>query len=199
MIKRTLDFSLAVLGLAVLLPLLLLIAVAVLLDDGWPVFFRQTRVGRYGEPFVIWKFRSMRVANQNGPQITSQGDARVTRVGSWLRRSKLDELPQLWNILRGDMSFVGPRPEVPRYVALYTAAQRAVLNLRPGLTDEASIRFRDEEALLAAAPDAEKFYVDHCLPRKVDLNLAYAAHASLRTDLGVIWRTIQAVWLRPKS
>ncbi|MGH7504213.1 MAG: sugar transferase, partial [Longimicrobiales bacterium] len=148
--KRLLDLVLAIAGLLVLWPVFLGIAAAIKLDDRGPVFFRQTRVGRHGRPFRIWKFRTMVPrAEQLGSPITVDGDARVTRAGARLRACKADELPQLFNILAGEMSLVGPRPELPRYVEGYTDEQRRVLELMPGITDPASLRYRDEGALLA--------------------------------------------------
>lgn len=191
MSKRVYDFVLAVVGVLVLSPLLLLLALVVKCSDGGPIFFRQSRVGRGGCPFNMLKFRSMIVgADKRGLQVTQAGDPRITRVGRWLRKSKLDELPQLFNVLAGEMSLVGPRPEVPRYVALYTAEQRRVLELQPGITDPASLQFRDEEELLKQASDVEAFYIAHCLPEKLRVNLAYAARANRLTDTGVLLRTV---------
>lgn len=197
MAKRLVDLLVALVGIVLFWPIGLAVWLGIKTDDGGPLFFRQMRVGRHGRPFQILKFRTMRAgADRAGPSITATGDPRVTRIGRWLRRTKLDELPQLWNVLRGEMSLVGPRPEVPEYVAHYTEAQRAVLALRPGLTDEATLAFRDEERLLAAAPDPERYYLDYCLPRKIELNLAYARRASVLSDLLLVGRTIAAVWLK---
>jgi lipopolysaccharide/colanic/teichoic acid biosynthesis glycosyltransferase len=196
MAKRVFDLLLAIVGLLLLWPLFLLVWVVIKIDDGGPVLFHQDRVGKDGIIFKILKFRTMQMtAPGKGPSVTAKGDVRITRTGQWLRRSKIDEFPQLWNVIRGDMSFVGPRPEVPHYVALYTEAQRKVLALRPGITDEASIEFRDEEKLLAASADHERFYIEHCMPRKIAVNLAYAQRATLLRDLGVILRTLGAIWL----
>src|SRR6478672_6127594 len=154
--KRVYDACFAVLGLILLSPLLVLIALMVKLGDRGSVFYRQKRIGQYGVPFLIIKFRTMVPdADKRGLSITSNGDRRITRVGRLLRKTKLDELPQLWNVLRGEMSLVGPRPEVPRYVELYTPEQRTILNYKPGITDLASLRFRDEESLLRAGEAAE--------------------------------------------
>lgn len=192
--KRVYDFVLAVIGLVVLSPVLLVIALLMKLSDGGPVLFRQQRIGQWGHPFTIWKFRTMVVnAERQGLGLTKDGDARVTRVGGWLRKAKLDELPQIWNVLRGEMSFVGPRPEVPQYVARYTEAQRAVLLVKPGVTDLATLEFRNEEELLAAAPDVEAFYLEYCLPRKIELNLQYQRQANLWQDTRVIGRTLFGV------
>lgn len=189
--KRSYDLCFAALGLLILSPLFLLIAVVVKLSDGGPVIFLQKRVGRYGRLFWIWKFRTMVVnAETQGPSVTKAGDQRVTTVGKVLRKTKLDELPQLWNVLHGEMSFVGPRPEVPRYVARYTAEQREVLNLKPGITDLATLEFRHEEELLRKVPDTEKFYAEYCLPRKIELNLAYNRHANLWQDTQIVLRSL---------
>jgi len=189
--KRIYDVMLAALGLLILSPVLLLIGVLVKLSDGGPVLFLQDRVGRSGRRFWICKFRTMILgAEKQGPSITKSGDGRVTTIGRWLRRTKLDELPQLWNVVRGDMSFVGPRPEVPRYVARYSPAQREVLRLKPGITDLASLEFRREEELLDGVPDPDKFYVEYCLPRKIELNLEYDRRANLWRDTLIILRTV---------
>jgi lipopolysaccharide/colanic/teichoic acid biosynthesis glycosyltransferase len=192
--KRMVDLVLAVVLTVVLAPLWLAVALAVWLEDRGPLFYRQERIGRYGRAFRIWKFRTMCAnADRIGPLITAAGDPRITAVGRRLRKWKLDEVPQLLNVLAGEMSFVGPRPEVKRYVDLYTPEQKRVLELRPGITDEASIAFRDEEALLAAAPDRERFYREYCMPRKIALNLAYAEWAGVLADFGVMFRTVFAV------
>src|SRR3989475_4866227 len=179
-------------GLVVLAPLLAVVAVLVKRDDGGPVFFRQERVGYRGRPFRIWKFRTMvRDAAARGLPLTVGGDSRVTRIGAWLRRLKLDELPQLFNVLVGEMSLVGPRPEVPCYVASYSAEQRRVLELVPGVTDVASIRYVAESALLAESLDPEHVYVSEIVPDKIRLNLAYAAHATVWSDVRVILATLR--------
>jgi lipopolysaccharide/colanic/teichoic acid biosynthesis glycosyltransferase len=190
-LKRTLDLIAAGLGLLVLSPLLGVLALAILLDDGAPVLFVQERVGRHGAHFRILKLRTMRVQPPGqGPLLTAASDARVTRVGRVLRRSKLDELPQLVNVLRGEMSLVGPRPEVARYVACYSETQRAVLALTPGITDPASLAFLDEERLLAAVAEPERFYVEHAMPAKIALNLDYARRATFWSDVRVILQTL---------
>ena len=192
--KRTFDFLASSLGLCLLSPLFLLVAIAIRLESPGPVFFRQDRVGKDGENFLIYKFRSM-VANASeiGPLITTAGDARITRVGRFLRRTKLDELPQLLNVWRGEMSLVGPRPEVPTYVALYDERQREVLSIRPGITDPASIAYADEEEILGEASDPARVYVEEVLPRKLELNLRYIEKMSLHYDVWVIWKTIWKV------
>jgi lipopolysaccharide/colanic/teichoic acid biosynthesis glycosyltransferase len=193
--KRCFDIFFAGLGLLVLSPLLLVIAALVKWGDGGPVFFRQRRVGLGGSFFWIWKFRTMVVdAEKKGLKVTGGSDPRVTPVGRILRRTKLDELPQLWNVLRGDMSFVGPRPEVPRYVAFYTPEQREILKLKPGITDLATLEFRNEEELLRHAADVERFYIDCCIPRKIELNLLYTERANVWQDTLIILQTLMPWW-----
>jgi len=200
MTKRCFDLAIASMGGILALPLLLVIAILVKLNDGGPVFYRQVRIGWRGHPFEILKFRTMRVgADKVGPSITQSGDLRITTIGKILRKTKLDELPQLFNVLYGEMSLVGPRPEVPKYVALYTPDQRRVLELVPGITDLASLEFRDEESLLAAAADVEAFYREFCIPRKIELNLKHASKASVWRDFEIIVRTIVTVATRSKS
>jgi lipopolysaccharide/colanic/teichoic acid biosynthesis glycosyltransferase len=196
--KRVLDLVGAGAGVVLLSPLFLVIALRIKADDGGPVFFRQVRVGFRGRRFRIWKFRTMvPAAELRGLPLTVGRDVRVTRVGSWLRRFKLDELPQLFNVLAGEMTLVGPRPEVPRYVRSYDLEQRRVLELVPGLTDEASIRYLDESSILAAAADPEQMYLDQILPEKIRLSLEYAAHASVWTDLRVIIATLCRMFRAP--
>jgi lipopolysaccharide/colanic/teichoic acid biosynthesis glycosyltransferase len=193
-LKRALDLLCAVPGTLLLSPLLLLTALLIRLTDRGPIFFRQERVGFRGRPFRIWKFRTMVVdAERRGAQITVGPDPRITRIGVLLRKLKIDELPQLFNVLAGEMSMVGPRPEVPHYVAMYSEEQRRVLDLMPGITDEASIAYRNENDILAAAADAERTYVEEIMPEKIRLNLRYAAHANVFTDVGVILRTLVKV------
>lgn len=201
MLKRTLDVGVSALALLLLAPLLLAVAVWVKLDSPGPVFFRQVRVGRHGVPFRIFKFRTMTVAPPgSGLQITASGDLRITRAGQFLRRSKLDELPQLIDVLRGTMSLVGPRPEVPRYVAEYTAEQRErVLSVRPGITDFASLRFRHESDLLAAARDPEREYLEVILPEKLRVAANYVEHASLSADMRALGLTLSTVFLPHQS
>ena len=198
MAKRLFDLAGAGLALLLLAPLLLLLALAIRLDSAGPVFFRQERVGRLGVLFRIHKFRTMRVdAPALGLPLTVGRDARITRVGHWLRHYRLDELPQFLDVLLGRMSLVGPRPEVPRYVAHYPAALRArVLAVRPGITDPASLAHIDEAALLAAAADPEREYIERILPTKLSLQAAYAEHATLWTDLAVLARTLRVLLLR---
>ena len=190
MAKRLFDLIASALGLLLLSPLLLALALWIKLDSPGPVFFRQERVGRHGVPFRIHKFRSMRT-DAGGLQLTVGVDPRITRAGAWLRGKRLDELPQLIDVCLGRMSLVGPRPEVPRYVAHYPAALKdLVLSVRPGITDPASLDFLDESALLAAAADPEREYIDHILPRKLQRAADYARQATLATDLALIARTV---------
>ncbi len=198
MAKRMFDLLVSAALLLLLAPLLAVVALAIKLDSPGPVLFRQQRVGRHGVPFTMHKFRSMR-AGAGGLPLTVGADARITRVGRWLRGSRLDELPQLWDVFTGRMSLVGPRPEVPRYVALYPAGLRErALAVRPGLTDPASLAFIDEAALLAAAADPEREYIEHILPAKLQQAAAYAERATLRSDLAVLGRTAWALLKRFK-
>jgi lipopolysaccharide/colanic/teichoic acid biosynthesis glycosyltransferase len=190
---RLFDLLLAAPALVLLTPLFLLIALAVRWDSPGPVFHRGVRVGKDGVHFRLYKFRSMRVdAGGNGPAITAAGDPRITRSGAFLRRTKLDELPQLLNVLRGEMSLVGPRPEDPRYVALYTAEQRRVLRVRPGITGAASVAYRREENLLTG-PDWEQVYCNQVLPAKLAIDLAWLDRRTLAGDLLLLLRTVAAV------
>ena len=187
--ERVLNVMCAAAGLICLLPVFAGLALAVIVDNGPPVFFRQTRVGKNGRPFRIWKFRTMCFGSV-GSVITAAGDGRITRVGAVLRRWKLDELPQLFNVLTGDMSLVGPRPEVAEYVRLEEPMWQAVLQVRPGITDLASLLYRNEEDLLGAADDPNAFYRESVLPAKLLLNLAYLRSRSFRLDLRLILLTI---------
>ena len=193
--KRTFDLVGAGLGLVLLAPLLALLGLLVKAEDGGPVLFKQERVGYQGRRFRIWKFRTMVPdAETRGLPLTVERDPRLTRIGAWMRRLKLDELPQLFNVLVGDMSLVGPRPDVPRYVALYRAPERRVLELVPGMTDEGSIRYLGESTLLAASPDPEPHYLEVIAPEKIRLSLAYAARATVWSDLRVILKTLRHLY-----
>jgi lipopolysaccharide/colanic/teichoic acid biosynthesis glycosyltransferase len=193
MTRRALDVTVAVLGLALLWPVLVVVAIAVAWSSPGPVLHRAQRVGRGGQPFTLYKFRTMvRDAAASGPGVTAGGDARITKVGRVLRRTKLDELPQLVNVLLGDMSLVGPRPEDERYVQLYTPEQRRILDVRPGITSPASITYRDEEAVLRGADDLEAAYRE-LMAEKIRIDLDYLQRRSVRSDLGVLWRTALAV------
>lgn len=189
--KRLFDFLCCLIALLALLPLFVILAIAVKLSSRGPVIFAQERVGRGGRRFRLYKFRTMVAdAAQRGPAITRGGDARVTSVGRVLRRFKLDELPQLWNVVKGDMSIVGPRPEVPKYVAMFPNEYERVLSVRPGITDLATLEYRDEEAILMRAADAEKFYVETVLPAKLKLNLQYLEERNFCYDLKLILQTL---------
>lgn len=189
--KRILDLALVIIAAPVVIPIFLLTALAIKLGDGGSVFFVQERVGYRGAVFRMLKFRTMiENAERKGPLITIAGDSRITRTGRWLRSSKLDELPQLINVLCGEMSLVGPRPEVPYYVRMYTAEQRKVLELKPGITDPASIHYLDESGALAKESDPEQVYINHIMGDKIRMNLTYAENASWITDMQVILATV---------
>jgi lipopolysaccharide/colanic/teichoic acid biosynthesis glycosyltransferase len=191
--RRLLDVVTSLVGLILLSPLFLLVAVAIKLDSAGPVFYRALRVGRNGRPFRVYKFRSMvNNADRGGPGITTADDERVTELGRLLRRTKVDELPQLINVFRGDMSLVGPRPEDPRYVALYTREQRRVLAVRPGITGPASVHYRHEEELLDG-PNWEQVYIQEVMPHKLQIELDYLERRTLWTDLGVILQTMMTL------
>ncbi len=193
-IKRLFDFIVSLFGILILLPLLLVLAIIIKLDSGGPVFFKQVRVGKEGTEFKIFKFRTMEVdAEKKGMQITVGKDKRITKSGHILRHSKLDELPQLINVLKGDMSFVGPRPEVPKYVALYNEYQKNILKVRPGITDLASIEYRDENTLLAKSKDPEDTYTKEIMPKKIELNIEYLKNMSVFYDIKLILKTILVI------
>lgn len=192
--KRVFDLVSSVIGLVVLAPILVLVSLFVWLGDRGPVFFRQERVSRGGRLFRIHKFRTMRVAN-TGSQVTSADDDRITPLGKVLRKTKLDELPQLIDVALGDMSLVGPRPEVPRYVAMWGDEARAeILSVRPGITDPAAIAYRNEQDELAAAEDPEAHYTQVILPRKVAMYRDYVRNRSFTGDIKVILGTLAAVF-----
>jgi lipopolysaccharide/colanic/teichoic acid biosynthesis glycosyltransferase len=191
MLKRLFDILASFTGLLILLLPLLVIAIFVAFSGPGGVFYRQVRVGRYGKDFSLWKFRTMRPDSDKKGLLTVGGrDPRVTRIGYFLRKYKLDELPQLLNVLFGDMSLVGPRPEVRKYVDMYTDEQKKVLNVRPGITDYASIEYSNENELLAKSADPEKTYIEEVMPAKLKLNAKYVAEMGLMTDLKIIFRTI---------
>jgi len=187
---RLFDVTCSAAGLILLLPVFAGIAVAIILDDGPPVLFSQTRVGKNGKLFRIWKFRTMR-RGSHGSVITASGDSRVTRAGAGLRKYKFDELPQLLNVLKGDMSLVGPRPEVPDHVQLQAPLWRAILQVRPGITDLATLLYRDEEKILGASRDPDALYRESILPTKLFWNLAYLLTRSFWQDLKLILLTIR--------
>lgn len=194
MIKRLFDVTVALVGLVLLAPLFALIALTIKLDSAGPVFFRQPRVGRRGQPFNIFKFRTMAIQTGETRQLTVGDDCRITRAGRFLRRYKLDELPQLINVLHGTMSLVGPRPEVPRYVACYPPDVRVVvLSVAPGITDWASILYREESSLLGQAADPEKTYINDILPVKLSYYVRYVQERNFWIDLQIICKTLVAI------
>jgi lipopolysaccharide/colanic/teichoic acid biosynthesis glycosyltransferase len=196
-LKRALDLALALPAAAASAPLVAALALAVKLDSKGPAFFVQSRIGRGRRPIRLFKLRTMVVdAESKGPSVTAGHDPRVTRVGRLLRKTKLDELPQLFNVLKGDMSLVGPRPESPRYVEKYRPEWLPLLDVRPGITDLASIAFRNEEELLGAARDRERAYVEAVMPAKLEVALEGLRNSSLMYDAGLILRTVREV-LRP--
>lgn len=194
-LKRLFDIVISAWGIICLLPFFVLIAIAIKLDSKGPVFFRQERVGRFGKPFRIHKFRTMVTgAERRGPQITVGVDARVTKVGAFIRKYKLDELAQLIDVLRGEMSLVGPRPEVPRYVDCYpSGAKEIVLSVRPGITDWASIKYRDENEVLGASPNPQETYVNEILPIKIKYYIDYVSGRSFLMDLRIIFGTLMVL------
>lgn len=193
MLKRIFDTILSLFGLIILLPFMLIIAIFIKLDSKGPVFFKQVRVTKNGREFKIFKYRTMRVGSDKYSQITVGKDNRITKVGAFLRKYKLDEIPQLINVLIGDMSLVGPRPEVPKYVALYTDEQKEILKVRAGITDYASIEFSDENDLLASEENPEKAYIEKVMPKKIELNKKYISEISILTDIKIILLTIKKI------
>jgi len=194
MIKRAFDIFFSVSGLIILSPVLIIISAVIKSDSKGPVIFRQSRVGKDNRDFMLFKFRTMRMDSDKQGLLTVGGkDPRITNAGYFLRKYKLDELPQLLNVLAGDMSFVGPRPEVRKYVELYSAIQKKVLEVKPGSTDIASIRYRNESDLLKEANDPEEFYIKQIIPDKIKLNLEYINDNSLFKDIKVILNTFKAI------
>ncbi len=191
---RLCDIVFSLFGLLFLSPLFLIVALWIVIDDPGPVFYRQQRVGKDGKDFGLLKFRSMRIGADQMSLITiGDRDPRVTRAGYYLRKLKIDELPQLWNVLVGDMSLVGPRPEVRRYVDLYTPEQRQVLSVRPGITDYASIEYIDENRLLAASKDPDRTYIEQIMPAKIALNMRYINHRTIGEYMRIILLTITKI------
>lgn len=192
--KRLFDIIASGIGLILLSPLFVVLAIWIKLDSRGPVFYRQVRVGRYNKDFRIFKFRSMRLGSDKGSLVTIGGhDPRITRSGYFIRKYKFDELPQLINVFVGDMSLVGPRPEVRHYVDYWTPEQMHVLDVRPGITDPASIRFRNENELMAKADDPEKFYIEEVMQEKLRLYLEYVRHHSFIGDIGLIFKTFWVI------
>lgn len=192
--KRIFDVFFSITGIVIILPLLIFISIIILLDSKGGVIYRQKRVGRNNSEFNLFKFRTMRTGADKASLLTiGDSDSRITRSGQWLRKFKLDELPQLFNILKGDMSFVGPRPEVSKYVALYDQVQLRILTVKPGLTDWASIDYIDESQLLASAKNPEAYYIKHIIPLKIAHNLRYIDHNNLWIDMKIILLTIKSI------
>jgi lipopolysaccharide/colanic/teichoic acid biosynthesis glycosyltransferase len=190
MAKRAFDLFFSSLGLILLSPLIGAASIGIKLSSPGPVFFRQERTGMHFKTFRIYKFRTMLDGAVSDPPITVLGDPRVTKFGRFLRRTKLDELPQLINVFKGEMSLVGPRPEVPHYVEMFRSDYEEILHVRPGITDEASIEFRHEDALLASAADPQELYIRKVLPRKIELAKKYVGNGRLADDLSIILRTL---------
>jgi lipopolysaccharide/colanic/teichoic acid biosynthesis glycosyltransferase len=198
-VKRGIDVFAAAFGLFVLAPVLLVVAVLVKLEDQGSIFYRGVRIGRHGKPFRMMKFRTMVVnADGLGGSSTADDDPRITRIGKKLRSLKLDELPQLFNVLKGEMSLVGPRPEVPQEVARYTEEERELLSVRPGITDWASVRFRDEGVILKGSADPHATYLRVIRPEKMRLGLEYVRDRSLETDVRILAATLKAL-VSPRS
>jgi len=195
LIKRFFDIIFAATGLLLLLPIFIIIAIFIKSDSRGPIFYRQKRVGKNGVEFFIWKFRTMYTDSDKKGLLTVGGkDPRITRAGYHLRKYKMDELPQLFNVLTGEMSLVGPRPEVKKYTDLYDPLQRQVLSVRPGITDRASIKYSKENEILAQYEDPEKAYVEKVMPEKLELNLQYVKEQSFRKDVIILWKTIQKIF-----
>jgi lipopolysaccharide/colanic/teichoic acid biosynthesis glycosyltransferase len=191
MLKRIFDIFFSLTGLIICIPLFIIVAILIKIDSKGPVFFIQERIGRNLKPFKVYKFRTMEHnPDENGPKITVAFDKRITKVGKFLRKYKLDELPQLFNVLKGEMSFVGPRPEVKEYVKLYKSDYEKLLKIRPGITDPASLRYSDEEVLLSLTNSWEDEYKNRILPEKIALSLNYLENRNLITDFKLILKTI---------
>ena len=190
-VKRIFDIIASGIGIIILSPIFLIIALLIKKESDGPVFFKQIRVGEKGKHFKILKYRTMVVdAEKLGRQITVGNDSRITKVGGFLRKYKLDELPQLINVFKGDMSLVGPRPEVPKYVEMYNEEQRKVLEVKPGITDLASIRYKDENELLGTAEDPDDMYINTIMPDKLALNIEYINKSNIFLDIYIIFKTI---------
>ncbi len=194
---RIFDWAIAFIFLLLLSPFLITIGIVVMLGSPGGVFYMQTRIGKNGVPFKLFKFRSMRIGSDKQGLLTiGNNDSRITKIGSFLRASKLDELPQFINVLKGEMSIVGPRPEVEKYTSLYTSAQREVLSVLPGITDLASIKFRNENELLASQADPENYYIQEVIPLKIKLNMAYIQNRNLMNYFKIIYQTLVAVIIK---
>lgn len=197
---RLIDVIASALALMIFSPVLLISSFFIILEDGWPIIFKQERVGIGAKFFVLYKLRSMRNRKEVGMTITvGDRDPRVLRVGGVIRKYKIDEIPQFWNVIIGDMSIVGPRPEVKRYTDLYDEKQMEVLNVRPGITDFASVYFRNENKILECQSDPEKYYIEYLMPAKIELNQRYIDNPSLKSYFLVLWLTIKAIFSFNKS
>jgi lipopolysaccharide/colanic/teichoic acid biosynthesis glycosyltransferase len=193
-LKRAFDIFFSFIGLLILLPFFLIISLLIILDSRGGIFYKQVRVGKNDSDFYLLKFRSMRTdADKKGLLTVGGRDPRITRMGYYLRKYKIDELPQLLNVLKGDMSLVGPRPEVRKYVSLYNNEQKKVLSVQPGITDYASIEYSNENEILGKADDPEQVYIDEIMPAKLQLNLKYIAEKSIATDFKIIFRTLRKI------
>jgi lipopolysaccharide/colanic/teichoic acid biosynthesis glycosyltransferase len=194
MLKRLFDIIFSFFGLVILLPLFVIVSIFILLDDGLPIFYKQTRIGKNFKPFTLLKFRSM-YQNKTSDSLITIGnrDERITKSGYFIRKYKIDELPQLINVLIGNMSIVGPRPEVKKYVDLYDVQQQQILSIKPGITDYASIVYSNENELLAKSQEPEKTYIQEVMPHKLSLNLKYLNEQSFMTDIKIIFNTIKKI------
>ncbi len=191
--KRTFDILLSIIILLIFLPVGLIMAFWILIESNGGVFYRQERIGRFGKPFLILKFRSMRKDADKLGKLTVGRDPRITKSGHFLRKFKLDEFPQFINVLKGEMSIVGPRPEVKEFVDLYTEDQRKVLNIKPGITDYASVEYFNENEILGKSEDPIKTYIEVIMPAKIELNKKYLANPTLGNDLSIMWRTFKRI------
>ncbi len=195
MIKRIFDFTLSLVGIIILLPLFAIISLLIIFDSPGGIFYLQTRVGKNNKDFKLFKFRTMKTdSDKKGLLTVGNTDSRITRTGLWLRKYKLDELPQLFNVLIGNMSLVGPRPEVRKYVELYSSEQKKVLSVKPGITDNASIEYADENELLSKQSDPEKFYISEVMPAKLKINLEYISNQNMAEDFRIILRTFLKIF-----
>tara|TARA_R110001606_G_C15366215_1_gene649056 strand:- start:1601 stop:2191 length:591 start_codon:yes stop_codon:yes gene_type:complete len=195
MMKVIVDFIISFISLLIVFPILFLISIIIKISSPGPVFYKQIRVGKGNKDFKIFKFRTMHInADKMGLLTVGGRDPRVTSIGYYLRKHKLDELPQFINVLKGDMSFVGPRPEVRQYVDLYSDTQKKVLNVKPGITDLASIEFRNENEILSRQEDPNQYYIDYIMPKKLEINLKYIAQRNLLKDFGVVVKTFIAIF-----
>lgn len=191
---RLLDIIFSTLGIIILLPLFMIICLIIKADSKGGCFFIQERIGKDGKPFGIYKFRTMRCGADSAGLLTiGTNDKRITRVGSFLRKTKIDELPQLWNVLKGEMSIVGPRPEVEKYVRLYTEEQLRVLSVRPGITDYASIEYVNENEILSQTNDPDKAYIEEVMPHKIELSMRYLEHYTVSEYLKIIFLTLKKI------